>query len=267
MQWLSLVWVAWLGGALLALVAAPLGCMVLWRRLAFFADTLAHGAMLGAALAVLANFSQALGMGLVALFLLVLLFNLEDRRLPNDANLAAMAAFLLSLGLVVLSLLPSAQSRVLGYLFGNLITLPSTHLLWLAPICIFLLVVIRRTWQNQVAIALHSDLAFAMGIKVARSRLLLMTILALFCTLAVPLVGSLLVGGLLILPALIARLFATSPKQMAIIAIIVAQIGVCIGIWGSVWLDLPTGLAIILALASAFLSIFFWQKWHGTPRL
>lgn len=87
-----------------------------------------------------------------------------------------------------------------------------------------------------------------------------MGLLAGFCSVALQAVGSLLISGLLVLPALIARLLATSPKQMVIFAIMIAEMAVTIGIWGSVWLDTQTGLSIVLALAFTFFTLLIGQK-------
>ena len=89
-----------------------------------------------------------------------------------------------------------------------------------------------------------------------------MGLLAAFCAVALQAVGSLLISGLLILPALIARLFATSPKAMVLMAMLFAQVAVTVGIWGSVWLDIQTGLAIVLMLSIGFFGTFILKKFH-----
>lgn len=260
MNLLPIILPAWLAAALLAMLAAPLGCLVLWRRLAFFCDTLAHGAMLGAALALWVGVPSLLGMGILAVVLLFLVHFLHDSRLPNDGILAAVSAFLLSLGMVALGLLPQGQARVLNYLFGNLITVTHAQIFTLGIGTAVGLGLLYHMWRAQVMVALHADLASVDGIHIAKMRLFLLGLLAGFCTLAVPLVGSLLVGALLVLPALCARLFAHSPSQMARLAIIIAQIGVGIGIWLSAWWDIGAGLGIVLCLASVFLACFVWRR-------
>ena len=87
-----------------------------------------------------------------------------------------------------------------------------------------------------------------------------MGILAGFCAVALQAVGSLLISGLLVLPALTARLWVTSPKQMVVISLLIAQLGVTLGVWGSIWLDIQTGLSIVLILAILFFIALIFSK-------
>ena len=107
-------------------------------------------------------------------------------------------------------------------------------------------------WPAQVKLATHEALARIQGIHPTRQRLFFMGVLAGFCAVALQAVGSLLISGLLVLPALTARLYASAPKQMVIIALLIAQLGVTLGVWGSIWFDIQTGLAIVLVLALIF---------------
>lgn len=260
MSWLSIIAPAWLSGTLLVLLSAPLGCLVLWRRMAFFSDTLAHGALLGVALAVWLKLPPDLGVILVSVVLVFALIGLEDTRLPNDAVLASLAAALLCLGLLTLTQLTQQQANVLGFLFGSLLEVTWADVPRLATMIIAGLVFLAWIWHNQLKLAISPQMAQLQGINAHHHKLFFMGLLAGFCTIALQAVGSLLISGLLILPALSARLFVKSPSQMAIVAIIIGQIGLTLGVWGSVWFDLQTGLAIVLTLAIIFFSSFVIVK-------
>ncbi|WP_019672145.1 metal ABC transporter permease [Psychrobacter lutiphocae] len=259
-EWLNIIAPAWIAGSLLALLSAPLGCLVLWRRMAFFADALAHGTLFGVALAALWQLPFSAGIALVSILVVLGLIWLEDERLPNDALLAVVSVTLLCLGLLTLTHLTQLQSNVLSYLFGNLLEVGWDDLPILAACVGIGIVVLTSIWRSQVILASHRDLALVSGINATRQRLFFMGVLAGFCALALQAVGSLLISGLLILPALTARLFAHSPKQMVIIAIILAQLAVTGGVWGSVLLDIQTGLAIVLGLACAFFASFIVSR-------
>lgn len=266
MSWLALIAPAWLAGTLLVLLSAPLGCLVLWRQLAFFSDTLAHGALLGVALATALGLPADFGVVVVSAVVVGVLGFLEDKRLPNDALLAVVASCLLCLGLLVLTLLTQKQANVLGFLFGNLLDLTWDDLPRLAGLVGLGLFVLYRLWGKQLKIATSQELAQISGIRLKQQRLFFMALLAGFCAVALQAVGSLLISGLLILPALIARLFAKSPNAMAITAMLVGQVGVTLGVWGSVWLDIQTGLCIVLVLASLFFVAFFAQKFKNSTK-
>ena len=250
--WLAIIAPAWIAGSILALLSAPLGCLVLWRRMAFFADALAHGTLLGVALAAWWHLPMGIGVAIVSVLVVVSLVLIDDERLPMDAVLAVVAVSLLCLGLLTLTQLTDQQANVLGFLFGNLLELDWVDLPLLAGSVLVGLGVLIYIWPAQVKLATHEALARIQGIHPTRQRLFFMGVLAGFCAVALQAVGSLLISGLLVLPALTARLYASAPKQMVVIALLVAQLGVTLGVWGSIWLDIQTGLAIVLVLALIF---------------
>ncbi|MFB6348166.1 metal ABC transporter permease [Moraxella sp. ZJ142] len=259
-DWLPIIAPAWIAGTLIALLSAPLGCLVLWRRLAFFSDTLAHGALLGVALAAWLHLPTDLSIGIVSVAVIIALTVLKDNRLPTDATLAVLASTLLCLGLLTLTQLTQQQANVLGFLFGSLLDIDWSDLPRLAILIGIGLIVLKLIWQAQVKLATSEALAQIQGIKPLQQHLFFMGLLAGFCAVALQAVGSLLISGLLILPALIARLFAKSPSMMVILAILFAQIAVTAGVWGSVWLDIQTGLSIVLILALGFFGTALFGK-------
>ncbi|WP_227428979.1 metal ABC transporter permease [Psychrobacter sp. I-STPA6b] len=259
-SWLSIIAPAWIAGSLLALLSAPLGCLVLWRRMSFFADALAHGTLFGVALAALFQLPLGIGIAIVSVLVVVSLVWLDDERLPTDAILAVVSATLLCLGLLTMTQLTQMQASVMGYLFGNLLEVDWSDLPILTSSVIIGLGFLWVIWRPQVMLATHGALAKVGGVHPLRQRLFFMGVLAGFCALALQAVGSLLISALLILPALSARLLAQSPKQMVIIAMCLAQVAVTSGIWGSVWLDIQTGLAIVLGLSATFFFLFIGQK-------
>ena len=258
--WLAIIAPAWIAGSILGLLSAPLGCLVLWRRMAFFADALAHGTLLGVALAVWWQLPMGIGVALVSIAVVLGLVLINDERLPVDAVLAVVAVTLLCLGLLTLTQLTNQQANVLGFLFGNLLELDWADLPMLAVSVAAGLALLVYIWPAQVKLATHEALARIQGIDPTRQRLFFMGILAGFCAIALQAVGSLLISGLLVLPALTARLYSIAPKQMMIIALVIAQLGVTLGIWGSIWLDIQTGLSIVLVLAILFFAALIVSK-------
>ena len=258
--WLAIIAPAWIAGSILGLLSAPLGCLVLWRRMAFFADALAHGTLLGVALAVWWQLPMGIGVVLVSIAVVLGLVLIDDERLPMDAVLAVVAVTLLCLGLLTLTQLTDQQANVLGFLFGNLLELDWTDLPMLGVSIAVGLAFLIYIWPAQVKLATHEALARIQGIDPTRQRLFFMGLLAGFCAVALQAVGSLLISGLLVLPALTARLYSTAPKQMVIIALVIAQVGVTLGVWGSIWLDIQTGLSIVLVLAIIFFAALVLSK-------
>ncbi|WP_111861475.1 zinc ABC transporter permease subunit ZnuB [Acinetobacter sp. CFCC 10889] len=260
MEWLQLLLPAWIMGTLLVFLTAPLGCLMLWRRMSFFADTMAHGTLLGVALAAVLTLPLWVGVSFTAILLVAILWALHDPRLPNDALLALCSATLLCSGLLLIQHLPALRPELLSYLFGDLLTIEWSDLPVFIAIIIAALAVLFRYWQAQIQIAIDPDIAVSEGINAKWQRLIFMLLLALFTVLALRAVGSLLMGALLVIPALTARLVSHSPKQMVIAAFIIAQIGVTVGLWSSAGLNISTGLSIVLTMSILFAVVFIFQK-------
>ncbi|QCO20618.1 metal ABC transporter permease [Acinetobacter cumulans] len=260
MEWLQLLLPAWIMGTLLVFLTAPLGCLMLWRRMSFFADTMAHGTLLGVAIAGALSLPLWVGVALLAMMLVGILWVLHDPRLPNDALLALCSATLLCSGLLFIQHLPSLRPELLSYLFGDLLTIGWSDLPVFAVVISLALVVLFKHWQAQIQIAIDPDMAVSEGVNAKWQRLIFMLLLALFTVLALRAVGSLLMGALLVIPALTARLLAHSPKQMVIWAFGIAQVGVTVGLWSSAGLNISTGLSIVLTMSILFALIFAMQK-------
>ena len=156
--------------------------------------------------------------------------------------------------------IPSLRPELLSYLFGDLLTITWADLPVFATVIVVALAVLYKSWQAQIQIAIDPDMAVSEGVSAKWQRLIFMLLLALFTILALRAVGSLLMGALLVIPALTARLLAHSPKQMVIWAFVIAQIGVTVGLWSSAGLNTSTGLSIVLTMSIFFALIFIAQK-------
>lgn len=260
MEWLQLLLPAWIMGTLLVFLTAPLGCLMLWRRMSFFADTMAHGTLLGVALAAVLTLPLWIGVTFTAMLLVAILWVLHDPRLPNDALLALCSATLLCSGLLLIQHLPALRPELLSYLFGDLLTIEWSDLPIFAGVIAVALVILYKNWQAQIQIAIDPDIAISEGVNAKWQRLVFMLLLAVFTVLALRAVGSLLMGALLVIPALTARLLSHSPKQMVTVAFIIAQIGITVGLWSSAALNISTGLSIVLCMSLLFAAIFCVQK-------
>lgn len=246
---------ALLAGIAVALVAGPLGCVVVWRRMAYFGDTLAHSALLGVALAVSAQLVPMLGVVFIGIVLAALLFWLEQRReLSADTLLGILSHSALALGLIVFSYI---QARVPGidlmaYLFGDILAVNQTEIVWMFVGTIFILLVFSWLWRALISISVNEDMARIDGINVSLVRFMFMLLLAMAIAAAIKVVGILLITALLIIPAASARSFASTPLQMVILSSVLAVVAVVIGLGASLYQDIPAGPAIVVAAALGF---------------
>lgn len=244
---------AFLAGAGLALVAGPLGCFVVWRRMAYFGDSLAHSALLGITLGFLLEVDLQLGVAATcaAVALLVGLLQ-QQQRLPTDTLLGILAHSGLALGLVALSFAGSLRLDLMGYLFGDVLAVGKSDLLWIWIGGAAVLLVLTIYWRRLLLATVHEELASAEGIQVLQVRLVLMLTLAVTIAVAMKIVGILLITSMLILPAATARRFARSPEEMAVVAAVLGVLAVGLGLGGSLTYDTPSGPSIVVAALLLF---------------
>ncbi len=244
---------ALLAGMMLALIAGPLGCFIVWRRMAYFGDTLSHSALLGLALGLLLEVNMQLAVVLVCCGLAFLLVTMEkNKSLATDTVLGILAHSALALGLVMLSF-TNIQIDLMAYLFGDLLTVSSSELVWIAAGSLGTFVTLLLFWNKLLAISLHQELAQVEGLNVNGLRLLLMLIMALVIAVSMKIVGVLLITSLLIIPPATARHFSRSPEQMAIGASAAGCLAVAGGIAASWFGNTPPGPSIVVMSALLFM--------------
>ncbi len=244
---------ALLAGWLLSLMSGPLGSFIVWRRMAYFGDTLAHSALLGVTLGLLLDIQLNLAIILCAVFIALMLASLQRQHLiPSDTLLGLMAHTTLAAGLVTLSLVDNVRIDLNGYLFGDLLAVDRQDLMAMAMGAAAVLFVLSRIWRGLLAATVSEELAQVEGYPVARLRLLFMVLLAVVIAGAMKLVGVLLITALLIIPAAAARPFSQGPKQMALIATLISMFAVALGLWLSYHFDTPAGPSIVLTSAMVF---------------
>ncbi len=244
---------ALVGGIGLALLAGPLGCVVVWRRMAYFGDTLAHSALLGVALGFLLGIGLNIGVVAVCAGIAVLLtFLQEQRKLASDTLLGIVSHSTLSLGLVALALMESLRVDILAYLFGDILAVTPADLAWIWGGGVIVLAGLALVWRRLLAMTVDEDLARVEGVPVRWIRLSFMLLIAATIALAMKIVGILLVTSLLVVPAATARRFAPNPEVMAALAAGFGAMAVLLGLGLSLQADLPTGPAIVLSAAGMF---------------
>ncbi len=247
---------ALIAGFILAIAAAPLGCFVVWKRMAYFGDALSHSALLGIALGLAVNIPLQLGiMAICALFAFAIYFLQQRKTISNDTLLGILAHSMLAYGLIGMSLMPGVKIDLHSVLFGDILSVKQTDLYWIAGGATLVLGILAFNWQKLLLSTLSEALAKAEGLKTGQLQGLLLLCLTLIVALAIQVVGILLVTSMLIIPAATARIFARSPEAMACIAALVGITAVGGGLYASLIIDIPTGPSIVATLATLFFSI------------
>lgn len=250
-------------GWIVALVAAPLGAFVVWNRLVYFGDTLAHSALLGVSLSFMIAISPTLGILFSSIVVAIVLWFMQSRSgLANDSLLGIISHSALALGLVSISFLSDQRIDLYSYLFGDLLTVTLVDLFVIGLTGVLIVTTLIIFWRKLLMITVDQNLAKVEGIAVDKIRLLLMLLIALLIGLAMKVVGILLITALLIIPASTARRISGSPEAMIVIAALLASASVFAGLTTSYFFNTPPGASIVLSNTVFFIFSHLLKKRH-----
>jgi zinc transport system permease protein len=249
---------ALIAGIGIALVTGPLGCFVVWRRLSYFGDTLAHSALLGVTMAYSLEFNIAVSIFFISSIIALILIQLQKKtNLPSDALLGLLAHSSLAIGLVVIGFLSFIRFDIMGLLFGDILAVNKQDLLtiWIGGALILL--VLKIIWKPLFASTVNYELAEAEGLNPDRAKAIFTILLAAIIAISIKLVGVLLITGMLIIPTAMSRNLSDNPKKMVLFSIIGGMMSVLIGLFSSLEFNTPSGPSIIAAALLLFvLSLF-----------
>jgi len=244
---------ALLAGLGVAVVAGPLGCFVVWRRMAYFGDTLAHSALLGIALGIMLDININATLVIIPLAIALVLVNLEQRTsLSLDSLLGIISHSALAAGLILIALLPDVRVDLMSLLFGDLLAVTEQDLMMIYSVCIIVLGLLLLLWKPLISMTVNQELAAVEGHNVKLLRTILMLITAMVIAIAMKIVGILLITALLIIPASTARRLSKTPEQMAIFASSIAMVSVAMGLAMSWYLDTPAGPSVVISASCLF---------------
>lgn len=245
---------ALLGGIGLAIISAPLGVFMVWQRQSYFGATLAHSALLGISIGLFLQMDLTLSVIIVSMMVAAAIFGLSQyKQLSSDTLLGILAHSSLAFGLILISLQDNIQVDLMGYLFGDILSINNLDLGLILLTSILILVFYLKHWQSLLNATLNPELAQVEGVNVKQVQLLFVLLLAFMIALSMKIVGVLLVTSLLIIPAAAARRLSTSPEQMLLFSIIIGIFSILTGLFTSYYIDLPTGPAIVMAATILFL--------------
>lgn len=250
---LSILLLPMIGGIGLACASGLLGCFIVWRRMAYFGDTLAHASLLGVALGGILQLNPTIGVVCISLLTALLLVLLQrQKRLADDTLLGIMSHGALALGLILLSVSPIPGKSLHNLLLGDLVTLRISGVLSIYGYSITLVGFVWFFWRSLTSWIIDEELAQVEGHPVNILRYGMMLAIALFIALSMQFVGVLLITALLITPAASARLLAKSPEQMASFSILYAIAATVLGTLLSGIADWPLGPSIVFTASLAF---------------
>jgi zinc transport system permease protein len=240
-------------GVGVSMVAGPLGCFVVWRRMSYFGATLSHSALLGVALGLLLGVNPMIGVVATCIVIAAAVFSMErDPRFAADTILGILAHGMLALGLVAIAFLDNVRVDLMGYLFGDILAVSTNDLIWIYGGGAACLLILGMIWRGLLSMSVHDELARVEGVPVSAMRLIFMLMIAFVICIAMKIVGIMLIVSMLIIPPATARRFARTPEQMAFYAVIVGSLSVLGGLAASATIDTPAGPSIVVVAMVSF---------------
>ena len=253
---------AFVAGIGLAIITGPLGFFIVWRRLSYFGDTLAHSALLGVVIAYALSFNIVLSVFIISgVISLSLLYLQKKTFLPNDALLGLLAHSVLAIGLVLLGVLSFIRIDLMGLLFGDILSVNLNDLLivWIGGAVVLGSLIL--IWRPLFAGTVNLELAKAEGLNSELANTIFTLLIAGVIAISIKIVGILLITGLLIIPASASRNLSSTPIQMAVIASIIGVISVALGLYSSMTWNSSTGPTILsVALVIFILTLLPLKK-------
>lgn len=245
---------AWIAGTLLTLITAPLGAFVVWRKMAYFGDTLSHSALLGVAFGIFLNIDPYIAVILMTIVIALALIWLEKHANQSlDTLLGIISHTTLSLGVITIALLNNVRVDLMSYLFGDLLAISYLDMGLIAIGVIFVGSILLFFWRDFLMVTINPELAQIEGLNVEKIRLILMLLTALTIALSMKFVGALIITSLLIIPSATARRFAQTPETMVLYAILFSLLAVSGGLLFSALKDTPAGPSVVVCAGVLFL--------------
>lgn len=252
---------ALLAGIGISIISGPIGSLMVWQRMAYFGDTLAHATLLGVCIAAILNINIYYGLIFTCLLIAVILTMVShNKKFTNDTTLSILSHSVLATGLIAAALFKNIRIDLLAYLCGDILSVTNVDLICILVTDIIVLSSLYFIWDKMILITINKELAMAEGIKEAKIRWIFILLVSLIFAISIRLVGVLLINALLIIPCSIAKIWAKSPIQMAILGSIFGCLTIVLGMMGSLLWNVPTGPAIVVSATILFILNIIFAK-------
>jgi zinc transport system permease protein len=256
-----------LAGTMMVSIAAPIGCLMVWQRLAFLSDTLGHAAVMGVGLGLLLQFPPMVGVLAVVLLIVVSLSQVVNfNNALSETTLAIISHTGLAAGLILLGFLPSDMVSIEAILFGDLLAVTLTDLGMIFITSLVLVILLLQHWRSFVAISVSREIAQAEGIQVRKVQLLLYMMIALLVAVMMKVMGVLLIAAMLVIPTSSARVLSGSPERMVLFSAVYGMLALSGGIFSSFRFDWQAGPSIVLSATGLLLVTLFIVRWASLLR-
>ncbi len=245
---------AFISGIIIAILASVSGTFVVLRRYSMISETLAHSALVGVAVGLVAGFNPLWMAVLVAILAAWLIEYLRSEfALYSDAVLAILLSGSLALAVIIVSLGGAFNNSLFSYLFGSILSVTTNDVITIAIFGSVSLATLLIFSKQLYFIAYDEEVAKTSGIKVKLLNFLLVSVVAVIIALSIRVVGSLLIGALMVIPTIAALQLKVGFLKTGIISLIFALLAVILGITFSFYFSLPSGATIVICVLVIFI--------------
>lgn len=247
-------------GIMLVISLCPLGSIMLWRKIPYIGDSIAHASVLGIVFALFYNINVEISIIVTAVLFVGIIVYLRNERI-NDILVVIFSYGFLAVGLFLINFINnSQQTDIFAYLFGDILLVTTSDIIYVSCISLLILVWLYYRWEAVLLSSINEDLAIIQGYNTKRIELELMIAVAFVVSFALKIIGALLVTALLITPAIVARNVSFNPVSMVIKAVLIGVLSVSCGLLLSYFVDSPSGPSIILINILVFILSLLYKR-------
>ncbi len=252
---------ALLAGLLASVACGIIGVYVVVKRLVFISGGIAHASFGGIGLGYLTGISPVLGaMGFALLSALGMGLVTRRTKLPQDTAIGILWAVGMALGIIFIGLAPGYAPDLFSYLFGNILTVPSSDLILMLILDAVIVLIVAALYKEFLSLSFDEEFSRVVRVPVEALSLLLLGLIALTVVVLIRVVGIILVIALLTIPAALSRRFTRDLRKMMLLAILFSAVFTFGGLWLSFELDFASGATIILLSGAALLASFGFSR-------
>jgi ABC-type Mn2+/Zn2+ transport system permease subunit len=260
---------AFAAAVFLAPACALLGVFVTARKMSFFSDTIAHGALAGVALGVWFGMSDVT-VPMILFSLLVaaaIIWVKENTDLMTDTIMALLLSGSVAFGIIILSMLRGSRAQIHSYLFGDILAVGPTEVFLAAALCGLIFAATFWKLSQLTLLSAHEEMAYVCGVSVKWMNYAFVLALTVTVALSIRLLGIILVTALLVVPPAAARNISRNLRQQIIFSLMIGLTGGAVGIAASYQLNVPCGPAIVLTCIGLFVLTLIGGKILFRPRV
>jgi zinc transport system permease protein len=252
---------AFIAGIVIGVVAPLIGTFLVARRYSLIADTLGHISLAGVAIGLLLNINPLVSALILSILMSLVIDKLRSNKLVSgESALAMLLSGGLALAIVLISLAKGFNVDLFSYLFGSITTVNTTDLLLIIPLGVIIAITVVIYYKQFLYISFDEEGARLSGINVPAFNILLMVLTAIIVSLSIRIVGSLLIGALIVIPVVTAGQIARSFKASLYLSVLFSVISVIAGLFASYYFNLAAGGTIVLVALIIFAITSFFRK-------